>query len=379
MKAGKIVFAFDSFKECMDANEACLAAQKGFENAGFSPEQCIRIPMADGGEGTMEAMVQAAGGTKIPIAVTSPTGTSITAFAGILPDQKTYVIDCASACGLGLIPKEKRNPMKTTTYGLGELIKAILDRNPERIIIGLGGSGTNDGGIGMLQALGGRVLDKENNPVPLGGEGVGKIHTIDLSTLDFRMHQTEILAACDVNNPLTGEKGCSRMYGPQKGADSVMVEKLEKNMIHLQNVIGTQLGISFENQDFFGAAGGLGLGIHAFLRGKLCRGIDVILQYSDFREKIKDAILIITGEGKIDEQTKFGKTPFGIASCAKEYGIPVIALAGCVDGKNEEFYSMGFQAVFSLAQHPCTLEEAMKNGKENMEKTCGNIARMVYF
>lgn len=377
MKNKKIVLAFDSFKECMTAEEACMAAQKGFIKAGFSPENCLRIPMADGGEGTMDAMVKATGGEKIPVEVTSPVGTRITAYAGQLPGGKTYVIDCASACGLGLIPKEKRNPMKTTTYGLGELIKAILDQNPERILIGLGGSGTNDGGIGMLKALGGQVLDKNGNPVSNGGEGLAEIEIIDLTTVDKRIYETEILVACDVNNPLTGEKGASRVYGPQKGADPVMVERLEENMLHLQSVMENQLGVDFDTQNYYGAAGGLGVAIHGFLKGKLCQGIEVVLEYSDFRKKIQGAALVVTGEGKIDEQTRFGKTPYGIVSCAKEYGIPVIALAGCVDGDNEDFYSMGFDAVFSINQWPVSIEEAMRLGKDNMEKSCENVARMM--
>lgn len=377
MKNKKIVFAFDSFKECMNADEACIAAQRGFMKAGFLEEECLRMPMADGGEGTMDAMVKATGGEKIPVEVISPVGTKMTAYAGKLADGKSYVIDCASACGLGLIPKEKRNPMKTSSYGLGELIQEILKDHPERIIIGLGGSGTNDGGIGMLKALGGRILDKEGNPVADGGEGLGQIETIDLTTVDQRVYETEILVACDVNNPLTGEKGASRVYGPQKGADPAMVEQLEKNMLHLRDVMEKQLGVDFTNQDFYGAAGGLGVALHGFLKGKLCQGIEVVLKYSDFREKIKGASLILTGEGKIDEQTKFGKTPFGIVSCAKEYNIPTIALAGFVDGKNEDFYSMGFEAVFSLNQRPSSVEEAMELGKENMEKTCENLGRLL--
>lgn len=376
MKNRKIVFAFDSFKECMSADMACTAAQRGFVKAGFSVEQCVKIPMADGGEGTMCAMIRATGGEKIPIKVTSPVGRQITAYAGRLPDQKTYVIDCASTCGLGLIPKEDRNPMKTTSYGLGEMIKEVLNNNPERIIIGLGGSGTNDGGIGMLQALGGYVLDNMGRPVVYGCEGVGSIHTIDLGGIDKRVYKTEIIVACDVNNPLTGKNGASRLYGPQKGAGPAMVEEMEKNMMHFEEIMKIQMDIDYQKDDFFGAAGGLGLGIYAFLKGKLCRGVDVVLQYVDFHNKIRDAALIITGEGKIDGQTKFGKTPFGVVSCAREAGIPVIALAGCLEGENEELYSMGFEAVFSLNQWPCDWKDAIHKGEDNMEKVCENIARM---
>ena len=306
----KIVIAPDSFKECISAKEACIAIQKGFEKI-FKEDEYILVPMADGGEGTTESLVDATGGKIYFCDTTNPCGEKIVSKFGILGDGKTAIIEMAQASGLELISKEKRNPMVTTTYGTGELIKSALDKNIETILIGIGGSATNDGGAGMIQALGGKLLDKDGKEIGFGGGELSKLHKIDLSNLDERLKKVKIIVACDVDNPLTGERGASYIFGKQKGGTPEMLKILDNNLKHFAKTIRKDLGVDIENISGSGAAGGLGGGLMGFLSAELKKGIDIVIEYSKLEEKIQGADLVITGEGSIDSQTRFGKTPYG--------------------------------------------------------------------
>ena len=283
----------------------------------------------------------------------------------------------ASASGLELISKEKRDPMVTTTFGTGELIKKALDLNVKTILIGIGGSATNDGGAGMIQALGGKLLDKNNNEIGFGGGELSKLERIDLAQLDERLKEVKIIVACDVDNPLTGERGAAYIFARQKGATDETIKILDDNLKHFADVIRRDLKIDVENIEGAGAAGGLGAGLMAFLSAELKRGIDIVIEYSKFEEKLEGASLVITGEGSIDGQTHFGKTPYGVAKTAKKYGIPVIALAGNVSEDIDILYDYGFDAIFSILSGVQTLETALKNGEKNLERVSENIGRLI--
>lgn len=283
----------------------------------------------------------------------------------------------AQASGLELISKEKRNPMVTTTYGTGELIKSALDKNIETILIGIGGSATNDGGAGMIQALGGKLLDKDGKEIGFGGGELSKLHKIDLSNLDERLKKVKIIVACDVDNPLTGERGASYIFGKQKGGTPEMLKILDNNLKNFAKTIRKDLGVDIENISGSGAAGGLGGGLMGFLSAELKKGIDIVIEYSKLEEKIQGADLVITGEGSIDSQTRFGKTPYGVVKVAKKYNIPVIALAGNVGKDVNILYDYGFNAIFPILPRVETLEEALSQGKENLEKTSENITRLI--
>lgn len=372
----KIVIAPDSFKECISAKKACIAIQKGFEKI-FEEGEYILVPMADGGEGTTEALVDSTDGAIYKVETTNPIGEKRISKFGILGDGKTAIIEMAQASGLELISKEKRNPMVTTTYGTGELIKSALDKNIETILIGIGGSATNDGGAGMIQALGGKLLDKDGKEIGFGGGELSKLHKIDLSNLDERLKKVKIIVACDVDNPLTGERGASYIFGKQKGGTPEMLKILDNNLKHFAKIIKKDLGVDIETISGSGAAGGLGGGLMGFLSAELKKGIDIVIEYSKLEEKIQGADLVITGEGSIDSQTRFGKTPYGVAKVAKKYNIPVIALAGNIGKDVDILYDYGFNAIFPILPRVETLEEALLQGKENLEKTSENIARLI--
>lgn len=371
-----ILLAPDSFKESMTAKEACQAMEKGIKKANNNIN-CIHLPMADGGEGTMESLVDATDGKIYKTNVVGPLGDEVEASYGILGDGETGILEMASASGLHLVPFHKRNPLITTTYGTGQLIKACLDHGVKKLLIGIGGSATNDGGIGAVQALGGRFLNREGNELGFGGGELGKLQTIDLSSFDNRISDTVVEVACDVNNPLCGKDGASYIFGPQKGATPESIEILDNNLRHYGTLIKEQLGIDVLNIPGGGAAGGLGVGLMTFLNGKLNKGIDLIIKHSKLEEKLPLVDMVWTGEGSIDYQTQFGKTPIGVAKIAKKYNKPVIALAGKVGLDIEILYTMGIDAIFSITRDITTLEEALKNGQENIEMTAENILRLM--
>lgn len=372
----KIAIAPDSFKGSLTAMQVANAINRGIKKVDEQIET-ILIPMADGGEGTVQSLIDATGGEIVTVTVKNPLLKPINAFYGILGDGKTAIIEMASASGLPLLSIDERNPLKTTTFGTGELIKDALDKGCRKIIIGLGGSATNDGGSGMIIALGAKLLDGNGSEIGFGGESLSKLHTIDLSGFDKRIAECQFIAACDVTNPLCGEQGASAVYGPQKGATPNDVKLLDTNLLHFANKIFAQLNKQVKDMPGAGAAGGLGAGVVAFLNAKLEKGIEIIIMITQLSEKIKNCDLIITGEGMIDFQTAFGKTPFGVAQAAKKYNIPVIAIAGGLGKDYETLYNKGFDGIFSIVNKPMTLEEAMTNGEILVEKSTENIIRLI--
>ncbi len=354
----RLVVAPDSFKGSASAKEVAQAIADGLKTALPKAEFDL-VPMADGGEGTVEALVAATNGKIITKRVTGPLGEPVDAFFGILGDEETAVIEMAAAAGLHLVPPEKRNPFITTTYGVGELIRAALDAGCKRIIVGIGGSATNDGGAGMAQALGAKLMDEKGNEIGFGGGELGKLTKIDISGLDNRLKETEILIACDVTNPLTGPNGASAVYGPQKGATPEMVKLLDENLSHYAAIIRRNLGVDVESVPGAGAAGGLGAGLMAFCQAILKRGVELVIQAVGLDERVRSSDLVITGEGKLDFQTGFGKVPYGVAQVAKRYGKPVIAIAGQLGEGSEKCREWGIDACFAIVNRPMSEQEAM--------------------
>lgn len=371
-----IVLAPDSFKESMTAKEVCEAMERGIRKAN-SQIRCIHVPMADGGEGTMQSLVDATGGRVYSKEVVGPLGNNVVAEYGILGNGEIGVIEMASASGIHLVDSEKRNPLITTTFGTGQLIKACLDKGVKKLLIGIGGSATNDGGAGFIQALGGRLLDENGDDLSYGGGALAKLHTIDLSNLDERLKYVSVEVACDVNNPLCGKEGASYVFGPQKGATREMIEILDQNLSHYAEVIKEQLGKDVISKAGAGAAGGLGAGLMAFLDVKLKSGIEMVIEYANLEEKVRDADMVWTGEGSIDFQTQYGKTPLGVAMIAKKYNKPVIALAGRVGNDIDILYDKGIDAIFGIMRGVTSIEEALVKGPENVEKTSENIIRLL--
>ncbi|MCS6132424.1 glycerate kinase [Clostridium botulinum] len=372
----KFVLAPDSFKESMTSKEACEAMERGIKKV-IPNAECIKVPMADGGEGTVEALVESTNGEIHEVEVLNPLGQKVNACFGILGNKTTAVIEMATASGIQLIKREERNPLITTTYGTGELIKAALDKGIKHIIIGIGGSATNDGGAGMIQALGGKLLDSNGSEISFGGGALNKLENIDLSSLDSRLKDTTIEVACDVTNPLIGENGASAIFGPQKGATLEVVKELDTNLAHYADVIKRCLGKDIAYAEGAGAAGGLGAALLAFLDGKLKRGIDLVIKHTDLSEKVKGADFLFTGEGSIDSQTIFGKTPIGVAKVAKKENVQTIAFAGRVGKGVENLYPEGIDAIFGILTGVTDIDEALALGKENLERCTENVARVL--
>jgi glycerate 2-kinase len=370
------VLAPDSFKESMTAKEVCLAMEKGLRKA-FPDARYIHVPMADGGEGTVQALVDATGGRLCALEVTGPLGEPVTAQYGLLGDGETAAIEMASASGLQQVPPDRRNPLRATTYGTGELIRACLDRGVRRIIVGIGGSATNDGGAGMAEALGARFLDAAGQPLPRGGGSLGELARIDVSGLDPRLQQARLVVACDVDNPLCGERGASRVFGPQKGATAAMAEQLDAALAHYAETARRQLGRDVRDVPGAGAAGGLGAGLLLFTQAELRRGVEIVIDYTGLREKVAAADVVLTGEGGIDFQTKFGKTPHGVAQVAKAAGKRVIAIAGTIGDGADALYAEGIDAIFGIAPGPAALPQLLADGPRNVERVCESIGRLL--
>ena len=326
----KIVIAPDSFKGSLTAIEVSDAIEIGVKKA-FPDSLVEKIPMADGGEGTVQCLVNATQGKLYDKEVVGPLGETVVASFGILGDQTTASIEMASASGLPLVPPDRKNPMITTTYGTGQLIKAALDHGCQKMIIGIGGSATNDGGAGMLQALGVQLLDKSGKEIGFGGEQLTKLAQIDISKIDPRIRDVKILVASDVQNPLCGDTGASRIYGPQKGATEEMIIALDAALSHYADIIKQDLGKKIKNIPGAGAAGGLGAGLIAFLDAELKPGIDIVINTVQLERIVQDADLVITGEGEINGSTIYGKTPIGVARVAKKFQIPVLSVSALID------------------------------------------------
>ena len=373
----KFVLAPDSFKESMTAKEVCVAMEKGIKKV-FSDAEIIHVPMADGGEGTVESLVDATNGHKEYIEVQGPLPEQkVKAYYGILGDEKTAVIEMAQASGLMLVEPRYRNPLTTTTYGTGELIKAALDKGVSTVIIGIGGSATIDGGIGMAQALGVKFTDKYGNNIEPTGSNLAKIDKISMENLDKRVKKVNFIIASDVENILTGKKGAAAVFGPQKGATPDEVELLDKGLSHYAEILRKDLDKDVEDIAGSGAAGGLGAGLIAFLDAKLQSGVEVVANTVELAEKISQADYVFTGEGGMDFQTKYGKTPFGVAQVAKKYQKPVFAEAGYLGERIEELYDIGISAIFGIVDKSESIEESLEKGPQNVERTTENIARLI--
>ena len=371
----KIVVAPDSFKGSLSSTQIAEAVEKGIKKIDPSIT-VLKVPVADGGEGTVEALVCTSQGKIITVKVTGPLLNKVDAFYGISADGQTAFIEMAAASGLALLDRSEYNAMKATSYGTGELVLHALDQGCRSIIIGLGGSATNDGGAGLLQALGLRLLNHNQSDLAFGGGSLGDLFAFDQSRFDPRIKETNFILACDVENPLCGSQGASAIFGPQKGASPSEVTFLDDCLRHFADLIERDFGKQVAEIPGAGAAGGMGAGLMAFLDARIVKGIDLIIEVSGLEANIADADCVITGEGMIDHQTAFGKTPMGIAQLAKKHNIPVIGIAGSLGQDLDQLYEMGFTSLFAIADRPMTLDESMHGAKQLIEKLAVNMIRL---
>ncbi len=370
----KIVAAPNAFKGSLTASEAAQAMGSGISNI-LPDAEVLQVPVADGGDGLVDVAIEALQGTMHNLEVQGPRDARVLANYCVVDSLGLVTIEMALASGLALLPTDLQDPTLSTTYGTGELIKAALETEATRINVGIGGSATNDGGIGMAQAVGVRFLDKCGNELPPIGKSLLSIAKIDISNIDPRIHKVTIEAVCDVDNPLYGPQGAAHVYAPQKGATPEQVKELDKGLQNLAQRIQEDLGIDVSTLPGAGAAGGLGAGLHAFLGAKLCKGIDLIFDLVGLHDKLKGADLVLTGEGQIDFQTVFGKAPGGVGAAAKAQGIPCFAIAGSIGKDLGTLHKTGIDAVFSLCPGPITLEESMRLSKENISRVTEQALR----
>ncbi|MGN1033646.1 MAG: glycerate kinase [Intestinibacter sp.] len=375
----KVVVAIDSLKGSLSSVDAGNAIKEGVLEACPDAEVIVK-PLADGGEGTIEALVEGMKGTEYKIEVQGPLDKKVTASYGIIEEgEKTAIIEMAQAAGITLVSKQERNPLYTTTYGVGEIIKDAIHRGCRKFIVGIGGSATNDAGVGMMQALGYKFYDVDGNLLGLGGQILGKIHKIDKTEALKELSECSFKMACDVDNPLYGKNGASYIYGPQKGATEEIVKILDDGLINLSKIVKNTYGGSYENTPGAGAAGGLGYGFLTFLNAKLESGIDIILKEINLEDDIKDADVVVTGEGRLDAQTVRGKAPIGVAKLAKKYSKMVIGLGGALTNDAYGVNEYGIDAVFSIVNEPTTLEKAMEPevAKFNLRMTAMQIFNLI--
>lgn len=374
----KIVISIDSLKGSLTSIEAANAIKKGILSVDNKSDVVI-MPLADGGEGTVEALVQGMNGEEKVITVTGPINEKVNATYGILKETNTAIIEMAQASGLPLVPAELRNPLNTTTYGVGEIIKEAIEKGCRNFIVGIGGSATNDCGVGMLQALGFEFYDENDNLVGLGGKVLNQIKRIKTDNKLKELDECNFKIACDVNNPLYGENGAAYIYGPQKGATEEIVKELDKGLKNFAQVVKKDLGKDIAHIEGAGAAGGLGFGFLGFLNSKLESGIKIILDEIKLEEVVKDADIVITGEGRLDNQTAMGKAPIGVAKLAKKHGAKVIAIAGCTTPDAVKCNEEGIDAYFSIVNKAMTIDEAMKkeNATQNMIETTIQIFNLI--
>ncbi|MFC6253977.1 glycerate kinase [Secundilactobacillus hailunensis] len=375
----KFVIAPDSFKGGMTAKEAADAIQHGLKKI-FPAAEFEKIPMADGGEGTVQSLVDATDGHFIQKQVTGPLSTPVQAEYGILGDQETAVIEMASASGIQFVTDQTHNPLITTTYGTGELMLDAMSQGVHQIILGIGGSATNDGGAGMAQALGVQLLDQNQHELSFGGGRLGRLARIETAHLNPLVAQTKIIIASDVTNPLVGPNGASAVFGPQKGATPDMVAKLDANLQHYAAIIKRDLHIDLANRPGAGAAGGLGAGLLAFTNADMQKGIAIVIKYAHLKQRALGADFVFTGEGGIDFQTKFGKTPYGVAQATKSVApnAPVIVLAGNVgDGIDSLYDKTAIDAIFPIVPGVTTLKKALAEGPKNLSQLAENVGRLI--
>ncbi|MEN8203498.1 MAG: glycerate kinase [Bacteroidota bacterium] len=369
-----ILIAPDSFKDCLNARQVALAIKKGMEKVLQGATFQI-APMADGGEGTVESVIDATRGRKVELTLMDPLMRETSSFYGITGDGTTAVIEMAAASGIELLNPSERNPWITSTYGTGQLISDALDKGCKRILLGIGGSATNDGGAGMAEALGVKFTGRGGTIPGPGGGSLDEVLTIRMDGLNPAIEGAEIQVACDVSNPLTGPEGASAVYGPQKGADPVMVKKLDANLEYFAGLIKDQLGKEVSHVPGAGAAGGLGAGLMAFLDAKLAKGFDLVAKTVQLEEKVKKADLVITGEGKVDAQTRYGKTPFGVARLARKYNKAVIAVAGTLEQDADILYDHGFDVIMPILEKPGDLDYALTHAEYLLEQTGERMGR----
>jgi glycerate kinase len=372
----KILIAPDSYKESLSAVEVANSIEEGILN--YLPEaSCIKVPLADGGEGTVDAILQSTGGEKVPVTVKDPLMRDIPSFWGRLSDSKTAVIEMAAASGIELLSNDERNPMITSSFGTGQLIKTALDHGCKKILIGIGGSATNDGGAGMARALGAKLISSQGKEVMKVGMHLSEIQKIDLSNFDQRINNSEVIVISDVENPLCGENGASFTYGPQKGAHPDMVEELDRYLLHFGKILESHFHREFINVPGAGAAGGMGAGLMAFCDAVVKPGFNTISEIIGLEKSIQEVDFVITGEGRLDYQTKFGKAPFGLAQLAQKFNKPVIAIAGSLGDGYQELYDYGFQSIFSISEQPQTLELSIINAEKLLINTAERIIRLI--
>jgi glycerate kinase len=370
----KVVIAPDKFKGSLSAREAAAAIARGVARA--APRALIdQVPMADGGEGTVEALVAATGGEIRDVTVTGPLGEPVAARFGLLGDGQTAVLEMAQASGLVLVPTERRDPLRATTLGTGELLRAALGAGARRIIMGIGGSATNDGGAGLAQSLGYHLLDRQGKPIGPGGGTLQALDRIEKGTNAGALGEIEIAVACDVDNPLCGPQGASAVYGPQKGASPAMIQQLDVNLGHLADVIERDLGVAVRDLPGAGAAGGLGAGLVAFAGGRLQRGVDLVIQAVGLERRLAGADLCITAEGSLDHSSVFGKTAVGVAKLARSKQCPTLALAGSIGRGAESVLDCGIDAFFSIARGPISLGDAISHAAELLENASEHATR----
>jgi glycerate kinase len=372
----RILIAPDKFKGSLDASGAARAIARGFSQ-GWPEAEVLTCPLADGGEGTMELLVAATGGKTVACEVTGPLGERRQAQLGVLGDGRTAVVEMAAASGLALVPPGKRDPRYTTTAGTGDLIRCALDEGLRRIIVGIGGSGTNDGGAGMAASLGVRFLDENGEDLPHGAIYLNNLEAMDIGGMDPRIRETAIVVASDVSNPLLGEQGASRVYGPQKGAGEYDVQLLETALARLSEMTSRHVAPGYEMKPGAGAAGGLGFGLMAFLGAAVLPGIEVVMKAVGFERKLAGCGLVITGEGRLDAQTAYGKTVTGVARVASNHGIPVLALAGEVAEGAEKLHELGVTAFMGINRGPLSVEDSMRLADSLLESTSRETASLL--
>ncbi|HFG1542710.1 TPA: glycerate kinase [Vibrio cholerae] len=371
----KVVIAPDSFKESLTAKQVCDSIQAGLARV-WHDAKFVAIPVADGGEGTVQSLVDATQGRLVEVKVMGPQGKRVEAFYGMLGDKQTAVIEMAAASGLHHVPLAQRDPKLTTSFGTGELIRHALDQGVTKLIIGLGGSATNDGGVGMLAALGARFTNADGEPIQLTGGGLRELTHIDLQDFDPRLQHCDILVACDVNNPLCGDKGASAVFGPQKGATPEDVQLLDGALRQFGLLTEKVTGKMVLESAGAGAAGGMGAALLAYTEARLRPGIEIVLETVQLAHQVSDADLVITGEGRIDSQTVHGKTPMGVAKVAKRFDVPVLALCGCTGDNYQAVYQCGIDAVFAAVPRAMSLEDALKESDFNLADLAENVARL---
>ena len=374
----KVVVAIDSLKGSLSSIEAGMAIRDGILAAKPDAEVIVK-PLADGGEGTTDALIEGMNGKRIDLTVTGPMHSPVDAYYGYLADSHTAVMEMASAAGITLVPAEEKNPLLATSYGVGEMMNDALQKGCRNFIIGIGGSATNDGGIGMLKALGVRFLDENGEDAGEGGQALAKVEQIDVSGLNPLLKECQIQVACDVNNPLCGENGSTYVYGPQKGVTEDMKKQLDNDMAHFASVTSETLGNDYRDTPGAGAAGGLGFAFLSYIGAALTPGIELILNAVGLEQELSDADVVVTGEGCLDFQTAMGKAPVGVARLAKKYHAKVIAFAGSVTKEASACNKEGIDAFFPILRSVCTLAEAMDpvNAKANITATTEQVFRLL--